>query len=466
MFLQFVDRGDLLRADANDQVAGLNARARGRTGRVFDDETVVADFLFLVRRQRTKREAQLAALVARTVVRLRNFFFVERRDGRGDIHRLAVAPQLERNLRSRRRVANAARDIGTVVHRHAVDLADDVTGLDSRLFSRAALFDGADERTVGIRQAKTLRERLVQLLDADAQTAVADLAVRLQLIGNLRRNVRGNRKRQSHEAAGTTVDLGVDADDLSGGVEQRSTRVAGIDGDVGLNDRRHLAAGQRAVHAAHDTGRNAVLEAERRADRNDPLTLLDARRRRHVERGQVLGVDLDQRDVRARIGPDDLRREFAAIGQLDRHFTRTVDDVRVGDDVAIGTHDESGAQSLRRNRLRHLRNAILSAEALEEFAERAIGVDVVGIETGDLRLADDADIDDRAARLLRQHGEIRQARSCRGCDGNRRGYGSASVRKRRPVEFHVARRKRRTDAGRGERVGDFGKLHRATPRDR
>src|SRR5207237_2394618 len=71
VFLQLIDRRDLLRADADDHVARLNARPRSRTGRIFDDQTAMPDFLLLVGRQRPKRETDFAAVVARAVVRLR-----------------------------------------------------------------------------------------------------------------------------------------------------------------------------------------------------------------------------------------------------------------------------------------------------------------------------------------------------------------------------------------------------------
>ena len=97
----------------------------------------------------------------------------------------------------------------------------------------------------------------------------------------------------AHVAARAAVDLRVDADDLTRGIQQRSARIAGIDGDVGLDERRHLAAGQRAMHAADNPRRHAVLEAERRADRDHPFAALDRGRRGKVERRQVLGIDLD-----------------------------------------------------------------------------------------------------------------------------------------------------------------------------
>ncbi len=179
-------------------------------------------------------------------------------------------------------------ELGAVGHRDAVDLADHVAGLEACLGSRAVLLDVADERAVRVGQAEALRKRLVHALDADAEATMLDLAVRLQLVGDLGRDIGRNGKRQAHVAARTAVDLRVHADDLARGVEQRSARVARIHGDVGLDERHHLTVGQRTMHAAHDTGGHAVLEAERRADGNRPLAAPHRRLGIEVERRQFL----------------------------------------------------------------------------------------------------------------------------------------------------------------------------------
>ena len=108
---------------------------------------------------------------------------------------------------------------------------------------------------------------------------------------------------------------------------------------------------------------------------------------------------------------------------------------------------------MRRHRPRHLRNAVLAAKALEELTERIVFV--VGIEPSGAGFASDADVDDGAAGFFGEDGEVGQAR-CRGgrYHGWRRRSG-AGVGERRAVELHVARRQRGTDAGGGERVGDF-----------
>ncbi len=69
-------------------------------------------------------------------------------------------------------------------------------------------------------------------------------------------------------------------------------------------------------------------------------------------------------------------------------FGRAVDDVRIGDDVAVGAHDEARAHALRGLRLlrAHARAVRHAAEALEEFVVRAVLVDILEVD-GALGLA-------------------------------------------------------------------------------
>ena len=71
--------------------------------------------------------------------------------------------------------------------------------------------------------------------------------------------------------------------------------------------------------------------------------------------------------------PMTLAREFAAVGQLHGDFRRVLDDVRVGQDVAVGADDEARAFAARR-RLRCPWPLAATwaghAEATEEIVER------------------------------------------------------------------------------------------------
>src|SRR5438876_949056 len=78
---------------------------------------------------------------------------------------------------------------------------------------------------------------------------------------------------------------------------------------------------------ANDPLRHGEVEAERIADRENPITdprhLVVAERHRR----KVSAVNLDDGDVGGRISTDNFRVELASIGEDHRHL------VRVGDDV-------------------------------------------------------------------------------------------------------------------------------------
>ena len=64
------------------------------------------------------------------------------------------------------------------------------------------------------------------------------------------------------------------------------------------------------------------------------------------DRGQTLGVDLEDGHVGVRIGADDLGLELTAVEQPDRHLLGALDHVVVGEDVAVGRDDEARAAAL------------------------------------------------------------------------------------------------------------------------
>ena len=128
--------------------------------------------------------------------------------------------------------------------------------------------------------------------------------------------------------------------------------------------------------------------------------------RGEVERRQVLRVDLDERDVGALVAADDLGGEFAAVGELHDDFGRAVDDVRVGDDVAVGAHDEARAQAARRLLRAHARAVRHAAEALEEFVVRAVFVDVLEVLPALALRVERADVDDGRSGAIDQRGEV------------------------------------------------------------
>jgi hypothetical protein len=163
------------------------------------------------------------------------------------------------------------RQVGRGFHRLAIELEDDVGRFHPGLVRRLALLDGADERAPRLRQSEGLRKLLRHLLDADADPTAADAAGRTKLVGDVHGDVDRDREGEPHESAGTAVDLGIDADDLTAQIEERTARVAGVDRNVGLDERYEALLWQRAPLRAHDTGRDRAFESERRPDGEHPF---------------------------------------------------------------------------------------------------------------------------------------------------------------------------------------------------
>ena len=177
------------------------------------------------------------------------------------------------------------------------------------------------------------------------------------------------------------IDRRVDADDIAIGVKRRPARVAFVDGRVDLDvivirSRADVAAARR-----DDAGGDGFAEAERIADRDDPIA--DARLMLgefHVREGLV-GVDLDEGNVGLRVGADDLGLVFGAIVGGDLHGLGVFDDVVIGHRVAVGRNEEARAfagddlLALRHHAVRHAGEA----ELLEEFFHRRSGRERVAI---------------------------------------------------------------------------------------
>ena len=123
----------------------------------------------------------------------------------------------------------------------------------------------------------------------------------------------------------------------------------GVQRGVGLQhvgDRVAVRGGDRAVQRGdHARGQRAV-EAVGRADGVGRVADLDGVGVAERERRQPLatGADLEQRDIGRGVGADDLRGLPRAAADRDLDRRRAVDDMVVGDDVAVGGDDEAGAR--------------------------------------------------------------------------------------------------------------------------
>src|SRR5690606_22541138 len=97
----------------------------------------------------------------------------------------------------------------------------------------------------------------------------------------------------------------------------------------------------------NDARRGGAAEAEGIAHRDDPVA--DPRLGRFLEgdEREVRAFNLDDREVRAFIAPDDAGLQLAFVREPDRDLGGVLDDVVVGDDVAVGRNEEARTRAQR-----------------------------------------------------------------------------------------------------------------------
>src|SRR2546427_829739 len=217
---------------------------------------------------------------------------------------LAAPHDAERDGLAHLRVRREALEVVVVLDRRAVERDDHVVLDQARYGGGSPRIDAGDHRALRVVQAERLRQLCRERLHRGADPAARDLAAIDKLAPYPLEPVGGNRK---PDALARRDDRGVDPDDLSAQVHERPARVTGIDRPVRLNEilvGRDAAAG--SSRRAYDADRHRLVEAERVADRDRPLTnaeLVRVSERGHGERRRRL--EEDDGEVSLRVRTDD-----------------------------------------------------------------------------------------------------------------------------------------------------------------
>src|SRR4030095_13415686 len=122
----------------------------------------------------------------------------------------------------------------TVGHFLSVYRDDDIPLLAPGARRSASGFDCAHQRSAGARQLEARRQIRSHTLHCDTELPPLDAPVRLQLSHDLTSHVRRDGETQPDVAARWRQNLRVDADQLTIEVDQCTTRVALVDGRIGL----------------------------------------------------------------------------------------------------------------------------------------------------------------------------------------------------------------------------------------
>ncbi len=202
-------------------------------------------------------------------------------------------------------------------------------------------------------------------------------------------------------------------------LKQRPSRVARVHRRVGLDERDQVLLRQIAALGADDPRCHRVLQPERLADGHHPFAHLELVRITNGDLRQVFRFDLQQRDIGTLVDADHLGLEFPLVGQLDVHLVGTVDDMRIGDEIAIARDDETGTDGLllqlALGRAAWPRNL---AEAPEELVERVVLGELESAGTSDLLRH--VDRDHRRTLFVVELGEVGQPRGGAYLRGGRR----------------------------------------------
>jgi len=303
------------------------------------------------------------------------------------------------------------------VRRHddrlAVHAQNYVTDFQAALGRRAIVLNLRNQGTGRLVETEGLSQVLVHFLDYHTQPAAADLAAAFELIGDVHGHIDRDREGHAHEATGAGVYLRVDPHHFAGQVEQRTTGVARVDRHVGLDERHVVFVWQAATNGADDALGNGMVKAERRTDRDHPLTGLQVLGLAQFKHRQVLAIDFEQSHVGTWIGTNQLGLEFTAVGQAHENLVGIGNHVVVGEDVAVRRNDEAGAQGLgfalttaatRRARLRHP-----AFEELAQHGRQAFQVGHLLVRDFAIRqLLRGTDVHNGRRGLLHQLGEVRQ----------------------------------------------------------
>src|SRR5262245_43950867 len=184
---------------------------------------------------------------------------------------LALADDHHRHVLAHRRVGDDARQVLHLLDVLAVELDDDIAGLDAGRLGRPLVIDARHQRAARGFEPEAFGDVVGDLLDAHAEPAAAHLAELAQLIDDGDRVLGRDRKADADRAARWRVDRRVDADDLAVHVEQRAAGIAAVDRGIGLDVAVVGPGIDVAVARRDDAGRHRAAQPERITDRNHPF---------------------------------------------------------------------------------------------------------------------------------------------------------------------------------------------------
>ena len=210
---------------------------------------------------------------------------------------------------------------------------------------RAVVLRFGDQRALGAGEAERFGDLRRHRLDLHAEPAALDGAVLHQVADHFTGRGGRNGEGDADIAARRREDRGVDADHFAVEVEGRAAGIAAVHRRVDLEEVVIGTGADVAAARRDDAGRHRAAEAERIADRDDPVA--------DANLGVVGEVDIGElalpsstlstaRSVRGSV-PISLASSSSPLSVTTVNVGAALDDVVVGDEIAVLGDEEAGA---------------------------------------------------------------------------------------------------------------------------
>src|SRR5712675_1650733 len=250
-------------------------------------------------------------------------------------------------------IGDDARQILRLLDVLAVELDDDVAGLDAGGLCRTLVLDAGDQGAARRLDIEAFGNLVGDLLDADAKPAAPKLAELPQRIDHAGDGLGGHRKADADRAARRRDDQRVDANHLAVEIEQRTAGIAAVDGGVGLNVVVIGTGADVTIARRHDARRHGAAKAERVADRDHPFAKPQLVGIAELDRHQRLcrRLEFQHRKIGLLVDAYQLGLDLGAVVHDDVDLVGIRDDVIVGHGDASGVDDEAGAERVGLARL-------------------------------------------------------------------------------------------------------------------
>ena len=199
--------------------------------------------------------------------------------------------------------------------------------------------DANDEGTLKALQAKLPCAVGRDGLRFDAEPATLEAAVGFETFVDLARHGAGNG--ETDAAVRFADDGGIDADHAALHIDQRPAAIAGIYRGIGLQ-KRLVGVSSTTNFGAKDARGHAAVESEWVADGQHPIPHFELVTVTPFDADEIVGIDLEQGEIGEPVDADQAGVvNHASVTEFDVNGLGCVDNVIVGEDVALGVDDDT-----------------------------------------------------------------------------------------------------------------------------